>query len=280
MKIFKPLFLVICATFFINLANAMVEVKNDKNTLSKELKVTTFLDYPPFGEIKQKGNLNTFSSIFENFIKEYSQDNYFTTEYILNKDYNKLILDVRRGEIDLILGIYFETKQYKGLEIIYPAIINNPMTVIMLPARIGEVKSTVDLKKLKGGFNKNEHISDYASEQMKIYSVKEYDNSYKLFEDLFTGKIDYVFSGYYFGIVETSRLGLKNKISFSKQTLWDMPLFIGVSKTSRHRKLLFKTLSRMSEQPETKKKMNEALIEAINNIEKANIGVVPPAYTK
>ena len=36
----------------------------------------------------------------------------------------------------------------------------------------------------------------------------------------------------------------------------------------------------MSENPETKKKMNAYLIKTINEIENANRGVVPPAYTK
>lgn len=280
MKLFKPLLYITAFTFIAANAFAMVEVKNDKNTLSKEMKATTFIDYPPFGEIRDGYNLNTFSTIFKQFMDDYAKDNYFDVEYVITRKYDTLIRDVRRGEIDVLLGMYFETELYKGLEIVYPSIINNPMTVIMLPARIGEIKSTADLKKLKGGFNKKEHISDYAKNQMKMYQITEFDSADKLFESLFTGKIDYVFSSYYYGIVQTSRLGLRNKVSFAKQTLWDMPLFIGVSKTSPQRKLLVKTLTRTCENPATKKKMNDYLVETINKIEQENAGTVPPAYTQ
>lgn len=279
-KTLKTIFCISLSFLLSTEAFALVEMKNDKNTLSKELKVTSFIDYPPFGYIKNPHNRTTFTTIFQEFLDDYVKENYFTPEYVVNKNYETLIRDVRRGEIDILLGMYFETKIYNSLEIIYPSVINNPMTVIMLPSRIGEIKSTIDLKKLKGGFNKSEHISDYAKNQMSLYQITEFTNSNDMYEKLFTGEIDFVFTSYYFGIFETSRLGLRNQVSFSKQTLWDMPLFIGVSKTSRYRKLLVKTLTRMSENPETKKKMNDHLIKTINEIENANRGIVPPAYTK
>ena len=93
-------------------------------------------------------------------------------------------------------------------------------------------------------------------------------------------KIDYVFTSYYYGIVQTSRLGIRRQVSFSKQSLWDMPLFIGVSKTAHYRKSLFSTLSKMLQNPKYKEDLQKHLIETIQNVERKNIGVVPPAFIK
>ena len=66
----------------------------------------------------------------------------------------------------------------------------------------------------------------------------------------------------------------------SKQSLWDMPLFIGVSKTAHYRKSLFSTLSKMLQNPKYKEDLQKHLIETIQNVERKNIGVVPPAFIK
>ena len=160
------------------------------------------------------------------------------------------------------------------------SILNNPMTAVMLPNRIGEVKKMDDLKKLKGGMDSREHLAGYVSKAMKNYNVEYIDNSEELYKKLFTGEIDYVFTSYYYGIVQTSRLGIRNQVSFTKQSLWDMPLFIGVSKTSRHRKSLYATLTKMLSNKQYEQEMKQHLIETIQRIERENAGVVPPAFVK
>ena len=148
------------------------------------------------------------------------------------------------------------------------------------PNRIGEVHKMDDLKNLKGGMDSREHLADYVTKAMKNYNVVYTDNSEELYRKLFTGEIDYVFTSYYYGIVQTSRLGIRRQVSFSKQSLWDMPLFIGVSKTAHYRKSLFSTLSKMLQNPKYKEDLQKHLIETIQNVERKNIGVVPPAFIK
>lgn len=59
-----------------------------------------------------------------------------------------------------------------------------------------------------------------------------------------------------------------------------MPLFIGVSKTSRHRKSLYATLTKMLSNKQYEQEMKQHLIETIQRIERENAGVVPPAFVK
>lgn len=280
-KFIKSITLLLLFCLTASTATAMVEVQSNKNDQRKGLRVTSFLDYPPFGEVvTAEYSVPKMHTIYDQFIENYAKDNHYDLAYVLDKPYKDLVMDILRGEIDLILGIYYDTDIYNGIEYVYPSILNNPMTAVMLPNRIGEVKKMDDLKKLKGGMDSREHLAGYVSKAMKNYNVEYIDNSEELYKKLFTGEIDYVFTSYYYGIVQTSRLGIRNQVSFTKQSLWDMPLFIGVSKTSRHRKSLYATLTQMLSNKQYEQEMKQHLIETIQRIERENAGVVPPAFVK
>lgn len=280
-KFIKFIAFLLLLSLFANSAIAMVEMKSVKNDQRKGLRVTSFLDYPPFGEvITADYSLPKMQTIYNQFIEDYAKDNHYDLTYIIDKPYKDLVMDILRGEIDVILGIYYDTAIYNGIEYVYPSFLNNPMTVVMLPNRINEVHKMDDLKKLKGGMDSREHLADYVSKAMKNYNVVYENDSEKLYHKLFTGEIDYVFTSYYYGIVQTARLGIRRQVSFSKQSLWDMPLFIGVSKTSRHRKSLSATFQKILQNPKYKDEMEKHLIEAMQQVERDNAGVVPPAFVK
>lgn len=259
----------------------MVEVQSDKNTQKRELRITSFVDYPPFGDVIQhKHSVPEMQTIYNQFIKNFAKDNYYDVVYMFDKPYKDLVMDVLRGEIDLILGIYYDTEIYKGIEYVYPSILNNPVTVVMLPNRIGEIKNLQDLKKLKGGVDSREHWADYVTKTVKNYNIVYVNNSEELYQKLFTGEIDYVFTSYYYGIIQTSNLGIRKQVAFAKQALWDMPLFIGISKTSNLRKSLYSTLTKMLKDDTYRKDLQQHLIQEIQKIEAKNNGVVPPSFAK
>ena len=81
------------------------------------------------------------------------------------------------------------------------------------------------------------------------------DTSYELYGKLIRGEIDYVLTSIYFGTIETAKLGLRHQVAFSRQSLWTMPVFIGISKASVHREYQSHTLSKMLEKPEIKEKI-------------------------
>ncbi len=91
-------------------------------------------------------------------------------------------------------------------------------------------------------------------------NIEKVDNSYDLFKKLFDKEIDYIIGGRYFYMIEASKLGLQNKISFSKQALWDMPLFIGISKTYRDRAYINQTLSKKLRNPKNSEKINTKIV--------------------
>lgn len=280
-KFLKTLLFAIIGSIFLfeTVSAQMVELKKEKNRIKQELKIAAFLDYPPFGHYADPPYKDSFTSIFQPIIAQYAERQNFETNYIISKNYSTLVRDVRRGEIDMLLGMYHETDMYMGLEYVFPAAVNNPIVVIMLPSRIKEVKSRSDLKKLQGAMSSHEHISDFVAQELKQYNIKKFDKPLDMYELLFAGQVDYILGSRYFSMIEALRLGVYNKVSFSKQSLWDMPLFIGISKLSPHKKLLSKTFTAFMERPETVKSIEKTLKDTIVKIQNETKGVVPPSFS-
>lgn len=261
-----------------SIANAQVQ-RAVIDTPRKHIIATGFLDYPPVGFMTNEDNNKIFRSVFEEVMNDFSEKNDLKVVYVTDDNYENLVRKTLGGKIDLVLGVYHETKLYDGLEIVFPSMINNPISIIMLPKNAGKIKNLNQLKKLKGGISNKEYLSDYVKEQLQTYDLERFDSSNAMFEKLFTGKIDYVFASHFFGIIETSKLGLRDRLSFSKQIIWNMPLFFGVSKMSPMRAIISGKLITYSDNPENKEKLEAHLKKMIEEIELQNRGVVPPTYS-
>jgi hypothetical protein len=99
-----------------------------------------------------------------------------------------------------------------------------------------------------------------------------------MFEKLFTKEADYIISSYYFGMLEAIRLGLKKQIAPAKEALWNIPVFVGVSKTSRNRELISKRLTKYLNEPQNTDMLKRNIQNVINDFEKKYQGVVPPTF--
>ena len=67
-------------------------------------------------------------------------------------------------------------------------------------------------------------------------------------------------------------------MSFSKQSLWNMPVFIGISKSSYHREYLSHTLSKSLGRPETREQIKAEMTKLVNDVLRQYAGTVPPTY--
>jgi len=279
----KTFYLALCTailSFALN-AQAFVRYTEKLQTKLRDVKITGFIDYAPFGAVEHPGEdlIGRFHSIWQPMISQIQKENNLKISYDLKqKRYDDLVQKVRSGKIDVILGAYHETELYRGLEFIFPSIITNPITVFMLPNRINEVKSTEDLKKLKGVRLQREVFSDFVEQQLQEYNIEKVDTSYALFEKLFTKQADYILISQYAGLIEAYKLGLREQISISKQALWNIPLFIGISKVSPHRKLLAQKLTHYAKEQKNQEALKDLLIKTITDFGKEHDGVVPPTF--
>lgn len=247
--------------------------------LVRQINVTGFTNLPPFGYIITNDvGKKTYQTVFKPLLDHFAKENNLDLSYKTKGTYEELISEVRKGEIDLLLGAYYNTEDYRNMELVYPAILTNPLTVFVLPNRINDIKDVGDLQKLKGVRLANEVYSDFVKEQMKPLNIEVVDTPYELFERLFTKKVDYILISHYQGLIEASKLGLRQQISIAKQAIWSMPIFFAVSKFAKERKMITKQLTAYCKNEELRKQVSDNLQKIVQDIEQANIGVVPPTF--
>lgn len=270
--------------------NVSAQMKNYTNIIKKAeaIKVTGYMDYPPFGYIQEERNdygeiiEYTYHSVFEDILNDLKNNSNVKISYIFSSKQNteQFISDINSGKIDIFLGAYNDTKRFKRTELVFPSILNNPVTVITMPETAAQLKDLNQLKQMRGAVCNQDEFSDYVKRQMNEYQLEYVETPYQLFEKLYTGEVDFVFTTQYFGIIEAAKLGIRDYLSFSKQIVWNMPIFIGISQLSPNRKFLSQKLSSYSENPEHKIKLEKKLQDLIYEIELKNRGVVPPAFIK
>lgn len=266
-------------TWFLQTASAqyMVDTSN-KNGIKRHISVTSFPDYFPFSELTDspKG-LNT---IFNDGLKLFEQEGNYEVEYRRFEKHSEAIQSVRQGKTEILLGAYYSTHQYSGLDFIFPAALNNPIHVFMLPANIDKVKTVEDLKNLKGVYINSEYFSDYMIKNFKNFKIAPIQTPLEAYEKLFVGDIDFVIGSYYFNYAYTLKTGLKDYVAFSKNALWNMPLFISISKASPIFKQLKTTLTKFINTEDFKKSISQSLEQAIHHTEEESRGIVPPKFVR
>lgn len=261
-------------------AAALVKEKNKGLDRTLRVFLTSFLDYPPFGSINR--STHTIDTIFQPFVDTFNKASEVQTEYTANGSYDDLIYKVVSGKVDILLGAYYDTRRYDGVKLLYPAIANNPVVLVTMPYNTLNIKSKDDLKPLKGAIDKREHFADYVMKELQNYNIQEFDDSNKLYEQLFIGNVDFVLTSRYYGALEQAKLGIRDMVQMSKNALWDMPLFIGVSGVTRRGNLTENTVkSVLKNHHETlKQQIDEQIIDIIRKADEAAVGIVPPSYVK
>lgn len=280
-KILLTIFITLFCAAISYRAFAFVRYEEKHPKKVTELYVTGYIDYAPFGFVDNPQGVvyGNFHTVFQPMIDDFIKDANLKMHYNLNRpNVDDLVQKVRQGEIDFMVGAYYQTEFFRGLELIYPAALSNPITVFMLPNRIDEIKSTDDLKKLKGVRNTNEIFSDFVERKVAELKPMEVDSSYQMFEKLFKKEADYIITSYYNGMLEAIKLGIRHQIAPAKQTLWNIPMFVGVSKTSRHREMISKYLTRYLNDKKNLDKLQQHLQEIIKQFESEYAGVVPPTF--
>ncbi|MBR1649352.1 MAG: hypothetical protein IJ689_07140 [Alphaproteobacteria bacterium] len=255
---------------------AQVQFGVPKKMYNTILKITPFVDYYPLGRVNLDGH---YEGVFDTFLSEFETFAEFASEVFYEDDYVNSIRRGAKGKSDIILGMYSDTSLYEDLKFIYPAAIDNPVHLIMMPSRIGEIKKVSDLKNLKGAIDSRDRLSEFVERQIKDFNLEKIDNSYDLYGKLIRGEIDYIFASYWFGMSEMMKLGVRDMVSISKKSLWNMPVFIGISKVSDEREFLAHNLTQWLSRDEVREKIKNRAKEILKEIEEQTRGTVPPSYS-
>ena len=270
----KILSLAAFTILFATVVTAQVQFSVPKSMTTKAIYISFFDDYYPLGKEEQ----DKYSGLFDTFLRDFEQSAQFTNYVYHTDDYEVTIRTGAKGRSDILFGMYADTSLYEDWKFIYPAAVDNPVHLIMLPERVGEIKSIDDLKSMKGAIDSREHWSDFVKDQLSAFDIETIDNSYDLYGKLLRGEIDYIFTTYWFGMIEMMKLGVNDMVSVSKKSIWNMPVFIGVSKISRERDYLVHNLTKLMQTQEVRDKIKARGIEILEEVKQATQGVVPPSY--
>ena len=259
-------------------AQTMVTTKAD--TSLQEIKITSFPDYAPVSYIVKINGREYLNTVFDDALQDFAKIGNFKLDYIVMHDYKNAVSQVRQGKIAVLAGIYYGTKRYSGLEYIYPSLLNNPVNIITMPQTSQKIKTSEDLKTLKGVYSNEEYFSDYMLNNFKAYNITPVENTLTAYKKLFTGEADYIAGTYYYQYVKVCELGLKNYVSFSQMAMWSMPMFIGVSKADSGYKRVSALLKKVVANPVFSQKINQTLKAKVKEFELNSQGIVPPEFVR
>lgn len=277
MRIFKIIGLLLVVSL-VNLdafAMKMVSVSGDV----AELKITSFSDYIPFGYLNKNGKSDEMlNSVFKKSLDTFFPQNGYKPKYEIFETTENALQNMHRGQTNLFIGAYYSTHIFDDFEFVFPALFNNSVHLMMIPSRIKDVRQVADLKNLKGIYCKKEYFNDHVMQNFKAIGVKEVLSEDEAYEALLTGKADFMLGSYYTNYVALLKKGLKNRVAFSSKPLWNMPMFLALSKITPNLKIVRQRLQKMLRQEEFKNNILQNMKDFVEDVEKNSAGVVPPTY--
>ncbi len=267
---------------------AMAQLVKEDDPLKKSLIYLGVVDYPPFSSYTTYQNgaaihtkhVSAFIKPIQNALKSapFSIKQFdFSNQ---KPELEKHILLIRSGEVQLFLGAYANTKLFTGTEMIYPASVSNPVHIITLPDTQEKIKSKNDLSKLKGTIIESEYFSDFVMRKIKPLNLAVAKTPYDAYEALFTGETDYIIGGMFYNKMMSSKYGIEQYLAYSTKPLFNMPVFIAISKLSPLFSLYHKHLSTQFAKPSFAKEVKEEILRMVEEEIAKNQGVVPPAFAK
>lgn len=268
-------------------ANA-VNMVQIQSYLNVPVRIIGLPDFPPFAYYTASKDEYKFHSIFLNPVIDILQKYNVETEAlnvskdIINNPSNvKLMLvEVKSGEVEMFIGAYSDTKLFSGLEIIYPAVISNPIHLIAQSEISEKVKHYGDLKNLKGIASKTEYFSDFVLRKFKELNITYVDSPFEAYEMIITGKADYMLGSLYYNRIMASRHGVGDYLTYSKNPIFKIPFFVSLSKIMPVMSEYKRVLHEEFQKPEFAQKIKQQILDVVNEEVDKNAGVVPPSFVK
>jgi polar amino acid transport system substrate-binding protein len=139
----------------------------------------------------------------------------------------------RDGKADIIFGIYYNDERATYLDYVQPAFTFDDVAIFVVKGKEFAFTDKNDLVGKKGVTNQGESYGNEFDAFMKEkLDVARTDGIDAAFKDLLDGKADYLIAGYYPGLAEAAKEGLKDKVVALNQALLSQEMFVAFSKKS------------------------------------------------
>ena len=140
----------------------------------------------------------------------------------------------RKGEADVIFGIYKNDARAHYLDFIAPPFMADPVAIVVRKGAGFAFAEWSDLKGRKGVTNAGESYGDKFDAYMgSELTVARADGVDKAFAALLAQQADYMIIGLYPGRDEARRLGLAGKVAFLPKALVSADMYVAFSKRSK-----------------------------------------------
>lgn len=140
----------------------------------------------------------------------------------------------RKGEADVIFGIYKNDARAVYLDYIEPPFMVDPVAVVVRKGTGFAYGEWSDLKGRKGVTNAGESYGDTFDAYMKSeLTVARAAGVDKAFAALLAGQADYMIIGLYPGRNEAGTMGIADKVEFLPKALVSADMYVAFSKSSK-----------------------------------------------
>lgn len=144
----------------------------------------------------------------------------------------------RAGKADMIFGIYHNDERASYLDYVQPPFMYDDVAVFVAKGKEFPFKDKEDLIGKKGVTNEGESYGNefdaFMNDKLEVARTKGIEAA---FEELLSGKADYLIAGYHPGLAGAAKAGLKDKIVPLDQALLTEEMFVAFSKESPCRSL-------------------------------------------
>jgi polar amino acid transport system substrate-binding protein len=139
----------------------------------------------------------------------------------------------RDGKADMIFGIYHNDERAQYLDYVQPAFMFDDVAVFVAKGKAFPFEGQDDLIGKKGVTNEGESYGNAFDAFMKDkLDVARTNGIDEAFNALLSGKADYLIAGYYPGLAEAAKAGVKDEVEVLDQALLTAEMFVAFSKKS------------------------------------------------
>lgn len=213
--------------------DAVIAKKNLCASRDNRYNILVLEHNPPFSWVKQseEGNIVAYGIgvyILEDLLNSYDIrarrriKSTETREDLENQTWKKAV--------DTAVGIQYYPSLRSDIQdnFLHPAYMSNPIVAVFAKGKEKKLRSSSDLVGMNGAYIKSDHIDFLFSKEMYLSSV----NSVKeAFEQLLSGKIDYVLMGFYTATMEATKFKIKDKLTISEKPLRRVENFLTLDRS-------------------------------------------------
>ncbi len=225
----------------------------------KPLRVSGFVNYPPFGWVEQKQSLKK-----QKVLVSYNQGVGFVLFEKIAKDlgvtvanytfqsYKKAQEAIQLGQTDLLLGTYYDKSQYSPLDMVYPAYLKNPFIIVSMKGRFPPITHFSELAAKKGVMRKEEYILPLIQELLpNDVHVVEVSGARNAFKKLMSNEADFMLTSQYAFEAEVRRFKIREQFDVSDTIFYKPTLFFAFSQIGDcaplHKKVIENKLKKLVE---------------------------------